>query len=482
MDTNIPYLLPVSLEALEKEQGFPKYIPGYLWYYLKAVGRGFAKTFPSGLILSILLLVAYFLVHTYFFAFIHGGYRFTRRGTSENSITPYLLAGRIRSATYYGYQHYPARLETSTGNQVVPFTFLMGMLLAACIRRLVNGSAKRMPLQVYQAIRWMRGCDVLFGIKKRRILLLTSALCFGAGFVVKNPFTILLLSVLLFFSFAKMERGFLFSAALTYSCMQRKRKRCDTPIRAGHILYAILCMSMGFGMYFIVCIVLWYVFQYSLLSRALITTILFSGFMILYFASVSHKAVLTTAGGCISLLAAQLLFSSTAWAACEGGGWVDSGSNLFSWLANPGTRLLMFHGFESGTAGAFGWLADTIFNAPIPQAGGVPIASIGKIVIDMHRGAPGSAEANMGAGKAALDAALPGLGSVLGNAAQGIGDALSGSRSSSGTESGGSSGSSRPVTPYSGNSGSRTTNPVSSGSSRTENASEHVDGDKLKTE
>lgn len=329
----------------------------------------------------------------------------------------YIFSGIIDSYTEIkGFQFIGARIPNIFWT--LPLTFLFSGLIFDISRRIRANGFKKFIIEILHSGKlakvYVTGSSktinyyILFG-------------CFWAtiiSFIIQNPITLFLLPIILFLSFTLKENSKIISLLSTYLIAININKEKPKNVNVANIALGLLGLSIGFAIYFIIAVVIWIVFDYTLLARIIFSIILAVLFYILkrgnnniHTSKVIKASVLIFSFVCITSISNYIVYA-------DDGGWAESGRNLMGWFSNPGSKIISKLGLGAAAGVGLGWIADTALGGLANHF------NLSELMTLAGLGAGSSSPESLG--KAALGAALGPLGDILGNTWGGVNDALAG--------------------------------------------------------
>lgn len=441
MDKSQPSLYYFTYDQLKENKDVPKSFFQFWWWLFSQTVKGLRRRFLKNIFILSLIMLATFLINSIYLVFINDTMYLESTGTID-SLSAYFFLGILEPfSEIKGFQFVSIRITNIFWT--LPLAFLLSGLIFNIFRRIRAKGFKKLMGDIFNSGKLAKVYAT--GSSKDINYFILSG-CFWAtiiGFIIQNPITLFILPIILFLSFTLKENSKIISLLSTYLIAINIKKRKPKNVNIGNIALSILGLSIGLAIYFILVLLMWIVFDYSLLARVIFTLILAVMFFILKRAhKKSHTSKVVKASIVFfSFVCISTLLSHSAYA--DDGGWVESGSSLMGWLANPGSKIISKLGLSLAAATGLGWIADTALGGLANHF------NVGELMTLSGLGAESSSAESLG--KAALGAALGPVGSLMGDTWGGVNDALAGvgaesddSGSSGSSGSGSSSGSGDP--------------------------------------
>lgn len=332
---------------------FPKSRTGFLFWSLKRIIMGFPKMILGMIKRKSLALLLYplwaallFFYNMYMTCYYNDTFMLDRRSRFGN-LSPYLMAGTLRTpSSLKGLQMNWGLIDTSF--LVWPLMMLLTLLLRQVILQFKQrkfgffADLFRIPASV-------RECsDNGFG--KGRSMWIILAVTWIIGFVIMNPITIFLCSLLLLLMFAQGAGNGMVQLAFLWECAGN-RKKIDAGLRAepDRRKYRIMLFhgSMGMGLYGLVSLLLWIAVDYSWWIRLVVTALMVLFALMQVFMPGAMSGRFRFRATAVFLLFLMVLCVATIAGGSAGivladdGGWTESGRTLAGLLQNAGFSTIL---------------------------------------------------------------------------------------------------------------------------------------------
>ncbi|MGN0297761.1 MAG: HNH endonuclease [Lachnospiraceae bacterium] len=364
----------LSYQKLTSDPNFPKGTAALLAVF----GRNLFQTIKSKfewkplmirLVLSLLLAGLTVFVNMYAMCYLNDTFRLDYNAFL-GSATPYLFVGSIsRNSALKGLS--VLNLNGDTRFLVLPLYLLLSFLVTSMIQVLLSGRGKESLKNFTQfPIKWKLYSKN--ATKKFKYYLWTSILAAGpVSLILFNPFTVVVLAVILLLSAIKGDNSLLggiimiTKSAVSYKKVQIGKK--DMP-RYADVMLRISAFGAALLLYSGLNLLVWHLFQFQFWSRVIFTVVLMvlglfqlgilkiekgNKIAVLFlFAAVGSVLILLAGGDLISL--------------ADDGGWSESGRNLIGLMNNSGFGTIMAFSLLMGAAVLVGAL--TIFGATMAVA------------------------------------------------------------------------------------------------------------------
>jgi len=345
---------------------FPKSRVGFLFWSLKRIIMGFPRM-VAGMIrrksLALLLYplwgVVLFLYNMYITCYYNDTFMLDRRAKLGN-LSPYLMAATLQTpSSLKGLQMKWGLIDTAF--LVWPLMMVLTLLFRHVILQLRQkkagffGDLVKIPGAVRDCMAWRDG--------KSKSMWVVFALVWTLGFVVMNPITVFLAAVLLLLMFAQGRSSSLVQIAFLWACAAGRKKidagqKPEPDSRKYRLL--LLYGSVGFAIYGLVSVLLWFAADYHWWVRLAVTVlmVLFALLQIFMPGVISGKLRSRTAIiflVCLTVMCAAAVFGSSAGVVfADDGGWSESGGTLAGLMQNAGFSIIL--GISLLTIGlALGW-------------------------------------------------------------------------------------------------------------------------------
>jgi len=437
-------LLYVDYDLLKEDPIFPKSVGQVFKQFFKSNWENFKKKFPMSLIIPLAMFAIFGLFNIIFLAVIEDTFNlhFNSGSILISNIKAYIMPGMIWSnSNFAGFTH----ISHNVNNLyvVIPFMMIFMYLLKSSITNIfTKGKFKELKNNLKEMKINKKTYIILSENKFSKYYLYGLIVAFALGLIIKNPLTIFLLGIMFLLSFIKNNESNILMLVATLKAARNIEKDRDEFVNFGSIALTILGLAYGFLTYFVLVIVIWFVFNYSIFARVAFSMLFIGLFVYLLLAKNPKIKVAKIAS--LVIFFVSILMAKQRIGLADDGGWTESGANIIDWLANAGTKIIAALGLSGSGAAAVGWITNTVIGSiagyfnlgPLLQMGGL-VAGFGK--------PSGSMAANLTFSQAAIKAAFGSMGPLgdqLSNAVSGINDALSGGTGSNSSGSSGSSGSS----------------------------------------
>lgn len=434
----------IQYESLLEDPNFPKSRWQLFRRLMKNTWSNIKKSFPKSLITTLIFMLVMFIFYVVYLSVIVD--TFYLSGGNKNqfwlSIRPYIMPGVMRSRSgFRGFSH--LKRNVNTLYVVLPFIYLATMTLKKMVTSfLKKGAVKGFFGNLFSVNITIKKYKQLVEEPILKIFYKEFIIAFVLGFLIKNPFTILLLSILLFLSVVKNNKSELMLFLAMLKVTNNIKKNTHNFVSMGNIAFSVLGLSVGFFLNFIMIIPIWFFFNYSIWARGVFTLLFVALFIFASFQSKNkqkqkQKTKDTAAAMLLTIILCGLAMGSQR-AFGDDGGWTESGSTIAGWFANPGSKLLSMLGLSGSAVSAAGFASDLVAASVYNYFGVDAFVSLGSLIGGFGK-PTGSAEANLTFAKAGLGPLGP-LGEKLGSAVGGINDAMSGKTDSGGSGSSGGGG------------------------------------------
>ncbi len=428
---NLQVDFPISYDTFEKNTDMPKSAKAFISIFFKNAWANLKSGFPKNLIVALAIGLAYWLFNIFFLAYINDTCFFH----DETSYLAYIFGGESKSA-----KGIPSGRLTWYYN----FTFMLTLvfLIKSIIKRMIKkgffAPAKDI-IGIRKHYNAYMDCSQYEGA---RLLFIPMGIAFVLSYLIVNPFTILLLSIIMFLSFARgMESAitsFIFSFKVSKNLNKNPIDRKS--VLEGDIALPIFGFAVGFLFYSLLIIIMWFLFDYSFIIRTIVSALFALAFLILGITNTMKNKAVKTSINALVFTAFSALTYKTVFA--DDGGWSESGRNLAGFLANPGSDIMGKAGLGGDAGATLGYMLDSLGGAFFDKF--CPPGTSAFLGM-----ASGNLSNNRGITHAAINTAfnnIPGLGDtinrMLGNIERGLGGGgTTGQGWSTGGSSPGSSGS-----------------------------------------
>jgi len=349
-NTNIKYTY-VEYDEVWKNDDFPKSRGQFMSKIVKENIREFKKKFPKNLIIPILTSIIVFVAVVVALAM---GVNSFYMGYLESlpmmyHFVPYLVPGIVDGKVYIeGFSHYNGSVNTLW--IVYPLYFIAAMVIRGLFKTIFGKKQlKELFINIANLSKSKKSYRATCEVNTRAVFAKGLLISFIIGLIVKNPFTILFLSIFFVFVYIKNMKSELVQLILMWRVTGNLKKGKLDYVSVGKLMLEMRSIAYGFFLYFILCAVMWFVLSYSIWARVILTLI----FVILFVLIMFQGRVLKAAKG-ISIIA--IIMTTVAVSSFvvfgDDGGWAESGGNFFAWLGNAGSKII-------------GRLPETRFRQPI---------------------------------------------------------------------------------------------------------------------
>lgn len=334
-----------DFERYQKTSGMPKNGASLIWWIIKKFFKsipGYFKGMVKRRIITILVYLLWLIVGVGFINLFATCYLnntfFFDRNQRWGDWTPYLFGGSLRTpSNIKGFNMNWGTISTAflAGPLFGVFTLLIQHILVQiknnklkCFTNIGTG-IKNFPLYFKD------------GYWNKKAFYITLICVFVLSFVVMNPITIGLLTILALLIYFQGDRSdinqfvFLNRCAWGYKKIEAgKVKQPTMKNSVGYILY----LTIGLAIYSILNVLLWNVFAYSFWMRLLVT-IFAIGFCVLQLCTTKkQRAAAVTALIPIALMVGMYMLNLITLA--DDGGWVESGGTITGLIANAGFSII----------------------------------------------------------------------------------------------------------------------------------------------
>ncbi len=388
----------VAYETFEKNPNVPKSKKEFIQNIFKSIWLGLKKGFPKNLIVALCIGLAYWLFNIFFLAYINDTCFFNE----NTSYLAYIFGGKAKNVK--GIPN-----DTLTWYYSFTFMFTLIFLIKSVIRRMLEKGFLAPFKDIFRIKPSYNAYMNATQYEAAKLIFIPMAISFILSYLIVNPFTILLLSIIMFLSFAKgMESAFIsIIFAFRVSKNLGKNPIDRRSVLDGDIALPLFGLAAGFLFYSFLIIIMWFLFKYSFLVRTMVSLVFLILFLVLGMKNtMSNKSVKNTVN--ILLFSAFSLLSYKT-ASADDGGWSESGRSLAGFLANPGAAIMALAGLGGQIGAAFGYIVDTVVGGALEY-----VAAGSTAVLSMVAGGLSTVrEMTHGAINTAFNA-VPGLGDTIG--------------------------------------------------------------------
>ncbi len=334
----------IKYQQFLDDPNFPKSRRAFIARMFSNAFKSLKNLKPKDLILPISLALAYWLFNIYFLGFINDSCFFDKK----TSHLAYLFSG-VANFNVKGIAD-----DMPTWPYVFTFTFSFVYLLKSIFRRMLKHGFLAPLLDFFRIFKLAKSYRESSLKPIYQLLFLPMAWAFIVGFLIVNPLTMITLAFILLLSFGMGAQSPLINLRFFYSvASELGRKKRRGQVLDGDVALPVLGWGIGFLLYFIISISLWFIFDYHFWARITVTCLFVIAFLFLGFGGRLKFKSSTTTALFVVLSALTILSLSIVFA--HDGGWTESDKNFIEWLNNPGTQLtaLMGIGGMSGILCAF---------------------------------------------------------------------------------------------------------------------------------
>lgn len=332
---------------------FPKSRLGFLFWSLKRILLGLPKMVLGMVRRKSLALLLYplwgallFFYNMYITCYFNDTFMLGRRARLGDW-SPYLMAGTLQTpSALKGLQMQWGLIDTSF--LVWPLMMvvtLLGRHLVLQLRRRRAGFFGDL-LKIPAAV---RDCGTK-GHEKGKSMWIVLALAWILGFFIMNPITMFLSALLLLLMFAQGAGNSLVQIAFLWECAGG-RKKIDAGRKpepdSGKYRMLLFHGSMGFGLYGLVSLLLWFAVDYNWWIRLAVTVlmVLFALLQVFMPGAISGRLRSRAAVFfllCLVVLCAAAIFGGSVGVVfADDGGWSESGGTLAGLMQNAGFGIIL---------------------------------------------------------------------------------------------------------------------------------------------
>lgn len=335
-----------------ESEGFPRTGPGFWFWCLHKIVSGFPgmiKGAAKKKFLSAFLWLAWgavlFFYNMYASCYLNDTFMLDRRAVWGN-LTPYLMAGTMRTPS-------PLKgLNADWGSIDTAFLVWPLLMLITLIGRHLVGQIKSRKIGFLMDLLGIPGdadeCRSMgYGSGRQRWIVYAAV--WAAGFFLMNPVTLFLASLYCLLIFAQKENGLVRFCMLWRCAGNRKQVEAGTRQEPRIEKYRIIFHNMGLGflIYALVSLTLWYAAGYHFWIRLIVTMlmVIFALLQIFWPRIMSDPEKMKKARTLFLLAAAGM---AVAWFSsrygivlADDGGWSESGRNLGGFLQNAGFSTIL---------------------------------------------------------------------------------------------------------------------------------------------
>lgn len=408
----------LNYSSLEKDPNFPKSRAQYFKSLIKGFWDNLVKGFPKNLLIMLAIMFAYWLFNIVYLAFIHDS---SRIGGNE-SFMAYLFSGSVYSDVKGVFW------DGSSWPLVISFAFALTFFIKSLISRMIkNGFGA--PFKDFASIPYkIKNIRKYSHIDKKKVIFIPMAIAFVISFIIINPYTLIVFTLMLLFSFAKgLDSGlianmFVYDIAVNLSKEKNKRKKI---ISSADSSLKVLGLALGFLLYSILVLIMWFFLNYNLWARLGVTVVFVILFIMLALGFNFKSKGAKTALFAFAVLGIIYLRYTNVIA--DDGGWTESG-DLEGWLKNPGTKDMAKDGLLSSIGIMLAFLVETVLNNALEHFSGLPISNLNTFI-----SADYTDHAQVAKDFYSAAIPVPGLNDAIGDMIDDINAGLSGNSTSGGS-------------------------------------------------
>ncbi len=332
---------------------FPKSRMGFVFWSLKRVVKGLPRMVAGMVRKKSLALLLYPLwgavlvfYNLYITCYFNNTFMLDRRARLGN-LSPYVMAGTLRTpSSLKGLQMNWGLIDTVF--LVWPLTMVLTLLIRHVVLQIKQRKAGFL-VDLAHIPGAVRDCGALVDGKKKAMWTVF-ALVWVLGFLIMNPITLFLTALLLLLLFAQGTRNSLVQIVFLWACAGgRKKIDAGQKPEPDSRKYRLLLFygSMGFAIYGIVSVLLWFAVDYHWWLRLAVTVlmVLFALLQIFMPGAISQKLRSRTAVLfllCLVVLCAAAIFGSEmGLVLADDGGWSESGGTIAGLIQNAGFSAIL---------------------------------------------------------------------------------------------------------------------------------------------
>lgn len=340
-------------QQVTSEPDFPKSRMGFVFWCLKRVVKGLPRMVAGMVRKKSLALLLYPLwgavlvfYNLYITCYFNNTFMLDRRARLGN-LSPYVMAGTLRTpSSLKGLQMNWGLIDTVF--LVWPLTMVLTLLVRHVVLQIKQRKAGFL-VDLAHIPGAVRDCGALVDGKKKAMWTVF-ALVWVLGFLIMNPITLFLTALLLLLLFAQGTRNSLVQMGFLWACAGGRKKidagQKPEPDSRKYRLF-LFYGSMGFAIYGIVSVLLWFAADYYWWLRLAVTVlmVLFALLQIFMPGAISQKLRSRTAVLfllCLVVLCAAAVFGSElGLVLADDGGWSESGGTIAGLIQNAGFSTIL---------------------------------------------------------------------------------------------------------------------------------------------
>ena len=381
----------MSFRSLTGNEKFPKGFLGFLKMMFVNFFKSFfsLKNFLQRLGLMLLMSFLALVWNLYALCYLNDTFNIGWKAVFGKA-TPYLLAGVAERENVIGIPKFMGNLNT------IAITVILYYLLSIAIRSLISDIArKKVKSNIHHLFTFNQNLNNYGKASSRGIgYFLWVGLIFAAILnpVLFNPFTVLLLALMLFFSCTKAEEGALAPTLMYFlSCVKYKRVmegKSKAPL-FGELELRLFGISVGLIFFTVINAILWFTLDFNFWVRVIVSVVvIILALMRIGVINISKPAK-AAIFGFVLVGASVAIFTAIPGllALADDGGWSESGGTLAGLMNNYGWPTVLGFSLTLAAAVAFGCFTAGLGTAVILGAAGTTfgVSALGAIFTETGR-------------------------------------------------------------------------------------------------